>query len=179
MGEAEISEFFVKQLDLADENGVLNQINYIPINNGLFEHYSFFYAVRRASRYEFQNLMPTSRDLASFSQTSAAGLFILGSYVCVTLFDRDYTSATRKNLFGVEDFSYDPPVSNTDRDRILDVLIDRLAMSSSVDLEPVRGDVKKIMQDEFDEAVKSGVNPRDALEESCAALVSSIAPYLL
>jgi hypothetical protein len=52
-------------------------------------------------------------------------------------------------------------------------------MSSSVDLEPVRADVKKIMQAEFDDAVASGVNPPDALEESCSVLTGSLAPYLL
>jgi hypothetical protein len=178
MGEAEITEFFIKQLSMTDEKGILVQMDDIPINGGAFEQHSFAFDTLRTVRYDYQNMMPSSRDLQVFSQTTAAGLLVFGARLCVTLFNREISRATRHAVFGVDDF-IDPNIATTERDRVFDVLIDKFATSSAADLEPARTDMKKVMQDEFDEAVAAGVQPRDALEESCTVLVGSLAPYLL
>jgi hypothetical protein len=123
-------------------------------------------------------MTPNTRDITSFSQTTAGGMFAIGSRVCVHLFNRELARPSRHQLFGVDDF-VEANVSTQLRDHVFDVLIDRFAMSSAVDLEGSQAEIKTIMQGEFDDAVAHGVAPNAALEESCAVLLGSLAPYLL
>jgi hypothetical protein len=178
MGEAEITEYLIRQLSMVDDKGVVRAITYVEIGPNTYENWSFVAHMRDAVRSEYQNMMPNTRDLAVFSQTTAGGLFAIGSRVCVYLFNREHARPSRRELFGVDDFT-DQNVPTAQRDHIFDVLIDRFAMSSGVDLDGSQADIKKIMQDEFDDAVTHGISPRNALEESCAVLLGSLAPYLL
>jgi hypothetical protein len=182
MGEAEISEYYTRLFQLTDDNDVLNQVSYVPVGQpgeNHYEHQSFFYDQRYYSRYVYENMMPATRSLVSFSQIQAVGFFALGSHFCVGLFNRPFAQATRKALFGVDDYGYDADVPTTEADRVIGILFDRVASASSVDLGPMRADVIKIMRDEFDEAVAQGTRPRDALEESCSVLMGSVVPYVL
>src|SRR5262249_10854900 len=80
-------QYFTRQFELTDTNDVVVQVEYIPIGENLYEHHSFFYEMREYSRGQYVNMMPTTRDIVSFSQTVADGVFSLGSHFCITMFN--------------------------------------------------------------------------------------------